>query len=178
MNKNVVLLGLAAAAAFAFGSKKGKNGKSGNGDSTGTGVNDSTGTLPQKGSGEDAGEGSVPEQEYVNIVLQGLPTAHMLYQDGIDQGVLGINAEGMVTPMPDEWLSGWLSRVAYWGAYPPHIGGPLQLPPNCLLEITCPDDYLPYRAALLRIMGAVKAGMTQRGIQDVRWNLAAGGFGS
>lgn len=174
MNKNVVLLGIAAAAAFAFGSKKGKK----NGKGNGTGVNDTTGTLPQKVPGEDTGEVTVPEQEYVNIVLDGMPTAHMLYQTGIDQGVLGIDAEGFVTPTPGEWLSGWLSRVAYWGAYPPEAGGPLQLPPTCLLVATCPEDYLPYRAALLRIMGAVKAGMTQRGIKDVQWNLAEGGFGS
>ena len=174
MNKNVVLLGIAAAAAFAFGSKKGKNGKNGSGN--GTGVNDTTGTLPKKGAGEDTGPVSVPEQEYVNIVLEGMPTAHMLYQEGINQGVLGINAEGLVTPTPGEWLSGWLSRVAYWGAYP--YGGPLQLPPTCLLEMSCPEEYLPYRAALVRIMGAVKAGMDERGIKDVRWDLAAGGFGS
>ena len=176
MNKNVVLLGIAAAAAFAFGSKKGKNGK--NGSDNGTGVNDTTGTLPKKGAGEDTGPVSVPEQEYVNIVLDGMPTAHMLYQTGIDQGVLGIDAQGMVTPTANEWLSGWLSRVAFWGAYPPEAGGPLQLPPTCLFEISCPEEYMPYRAALLRIMGAVKAGMTQRGIKDVRWDLAAGGFGS
>jgi len=172
MNKNVIYLGLAAAAAFAFGTRKGGK-KNGNG----TGVNDSTGTLPKKGAGEDTGPVTVPEQSYVDIVLDGLPTAHMLYQAGIDQGVLGIDAEGMVTPTADEWLSGWLTRVAYWGAYPPEVGGPLQLPPTCLLEVSCPEEYMPYRAALLRIMEAVKAGMVQRGIQDSRWNLATGGFG-
>lgn len=166
----LILLG--AGAALLYGIAKGR--KSGNGSGR---VKDVTDTLPTHVPGEGGEAPTEPEQAFVDIALDEQPVSFFLGQPGIDQGVVGIGPDGFVHPADYEWRSGWLSRVAYWGAYPYAEGHPLQLPPSCVAAVTCPEDLQPYRNAMLRIMDGIRNGMTVRGIKDERWNPDKGKWG-
>ncbi len=171
LNKSVLYLALGAGALVMLGRRAKSNGGA---------KKDVTGTLP-KGNGPapapETQEQAQNEAGYVAIALDNLPTVGpFLSQDGIDAGVPGMTEDGFVKPVDGEWLSGWLTRVSYWGAYPYNMGAPIMLPPTCILEVTCPDEYLPYRDALLRISEMVSDGMKERGIQDLRYDAEAGAF--
>jgi len=174
MNKSIFYLAAVAGAMVMLG-RRAKNGGKG-------GVTDVTGTLPKGGPGPapdaDTAEQADREAGYVDIALENLPTVGpFLGQDGIDAGVPGMTQDGFVTPVGGEWLSGWMTRVSYWGAYPYNAGAPIMLPPTCILEVTCPEEYLPYRDALLRIAEMVNAGLSARGIKDIRYDAETGAFG-
>jgi hypothetical protein len=161
----LILVGLGALALLAFSGKKPtKNGKE-----------DETKTIPDEGDNpppDAPPEDAYNEQEFVNVAVQGalapnwIP-AYSLGQEGIDQNVLGIDEDGFVHATPGEWLHGWLTRVAYWGAYQMK-GWPLELPVTCVLEMTCPEDMMPVRHALLRIKAMVLQKMEEVGLQDRR----------
>jgi len=160
-----VFLALGAIAVLAFAGKK-KNGGSGT-------SSDDTTTIPKQTGGHAPPPAESPEQdaaedEFVVIAVEGMPPNWLLGNQGIEEGVLGIDADGFAYPTPNEWLSGWLTRVAYWGAYQ-NLGWPLEMPVQCILEATCPEDLMPVRNALLRINESVKAVMEDQGIEDTRF---------
>jgi hypothetical protein len=159
-----VLLALGAVAVLALSGKKGgaKNGK------------DPTGTMPKPGPGPTppaaTEEQAQNELAYVEVAVEASQQPdwgpiYFLGQDGIDQAVMGVDAEGFVHAVPGEHLSGWLTRVAYWGAYQMQ-GWPMELPIQCILPETCPEDMLPVRDAVLRINEMVKALMEVKGIME------------
>jgi hypothetical protein len=156
----IVLLGLGALALLAFAGKKKAVTVSDEGDVT----------VPEPPPGPTPPP-TAEEQSVVDIAIEGYlqnpdgPFSYSLGQEGIDQGVLGIDTDGFVSPVDGESLSGWLTRVSYWGAYQMQ-GWPLELPPTCLIEATCPADYLPYREALVRLNGEVLSKMAAQGIDD------------
>lgn len=162
-----ILLALGAVAVLALaGKKKTGNGKNG----------DTTATMPEPGEEpppppptEEQGQN---EGAYVDVAVETSqqpdwgPIYH-LGQEGIDQAVLGMDADGFAHASPGEWLSGWLTRVAYWGAYQMQ-GWPLELPIQCILKETCPEDMIPVRDAMLRLHEGVKETMMIMDIKDVR----------
>lgn len=168
----LALLAVGAVAILAMSGKK----KTANGEKTGNGKKDDTGPIPEPGPGpipppanEQQG---IDEAAYVHVAVDALPQGNWapvyhLGQDGIDQGVLGIDEDGFVRAASGDWMSDWLTRVAYWGAYQMQ-GWPLELPIQCFLEVTCPEDMMPVRNALLRINALVKAKMAEYGLQDSR----------
>lgn len=147
------------------------------------GIQDTTGTLPPLGDDESPPPAEDPDQRAaeesaVALALSNEPTAYFLGQPGIDANVLGIDEEGYVIPEAGEWKSGWLSRVAFWAAYPYEAGYEvLQLPPSCLLASTCPPEMQPFRDSALRMMAMVRDGMKERGMKDTRYNPNTQKFG-
>jgi hypothetical protein len=163
-----VLLAIGAVAVLALAGRKKGNG--------GAAQADETETMPKPGPTEppaaETEEQADNEAAFAQIAVEASQQADwapvfFLGQQGIDEGVLGIDADGFAHATPGEWLSGWLTRVAYWGAYQ-NYGWPLDLPVQCILPETCPEDMLPVRDALLRMNAAVKAMMADMGIEDVR----------
>jgi hypothetical protein len=179
-----LLLAAGAVALFAFAGRKKGNG----GAATGGAEKDTTGTIPQTGGGVPAptAEEAAMEAPAIQTVLQSAGAGEVplvagpLGAQAAEEGVLGLDADTFAYPTPSEWLSGWLTRYAYWYSYPLNVlhvtGAPFQLPVVCILEATCPAEYAPYRAALVRIHEAVLAGMAERGIKDKRWDAAAEAF--
>jgi len=153
-------LALGAIALLAFAGKK----KSDNGDDTTTIPKTGGHTPPPAESPEQ----DAAEDEFAVIAVEGMPPNWYLGNQGVEEAVLGIDAEGFAYPTPQEWLSGWLTRVAYWGAYQ-NLGWPLEMPIECILEATCPEDMMPVRNAMLRLNESVKALMEAQGIQDTRF---------
>lgn len=159
-----ILLALGAVAVLAL------TGKKGNGNGNGK----KNGTIPERGSGPIPGadtEQAQNEAAYVEVAVSASQQPdwgpiYFLGQDGLDYAVMGVDAEGFVHATPGELLSGWLTRVAYWGAYQMQ-GWPLEMPIACILPETCPEDMMPVRNAMLRMNEAVKALMADRGIEDV-----------
>lgn len=156
-----VFLALGAIAVLAMAGRKSGNGA------------DDTTTIPKNGSGHTPPPAETPEQdatedEFAVIAVEGMPANWLLGNQGIEEGVLGIDADGFAYPTPNEWLSGWLTRVAYWGAYQ-NLGWPLEMPIECILETTCPEDMMPVRNAMLRLNESVKALMEAQGIEDTRF---------
>lgn len=124
---------------------------------------------------------AVNEQAFVNIVFDGKPPNHYLGNQAVVAKVTGVDAEGFVYPAADETLANWYTRVAYWGAYPRHLGAPYEVPPQCMmpalaktLGVPCDPGFFPYRDALLRIYGLVVAEGKKRGMNmDVRMGSQA-----
>ncbi len=172
MNPAVLLIVGAAALAFAASRKKGNGGPQLGRDVTGTMPNAGTSPAPPPETGEQA----AAEEAFVEIALDNVPMTFNLGQPGIDQGVIGMDADGFVHPTPDEWLSGWLTRISFWGAYPYAEGYPLQLPVECVLEQTCPEEFIPLRDAARRLNEMVVNGLINRGVPDPRYNPDTGLF--
>lgn len=170
----VILLAAGAVALLAFAGRK-----KGNGAQAGGAEKDTTGTIPQTSGTESPPTAEQAEMEIAAItaVLDaaqiGEPPliAGPLGSQAAEEGVLGLDEDTFAFPTPDEWLSGWLTRYAYWMAYPMYVpGAPFQLPLTCILAETCPEEFRFYRDALVRIHESILAGMLERGIADARWN--------
>jgi hypothetical protein len=158
------LIGIAALAFFAFARKK-RPGPSA--------PVDVTGTVPQQpGPGENTAPPPDPNQAEAeaaaaSYAVTARPMSFFLGEPGLAQGVLGIDEDGLVTPQAGEYISGWLTRVAYWGLYGAQ-GWPLQLPVTCMIAATCPPEYLPARLAVLRLNNRVKETLAALNQPDVR----------
>jgi hypothetical protein len=160
------------------------------GKKKGNGVNggasgDTTGTLPETSGTEPGPTAEEAELEAIaiNTVLDAVDVTQIpmiagpLGQQAADEGVLGLDADTFAYPTPDEWLTGWLTRWAYWNTYPMyHAGWPFQLPLSCILVETCDPALLPARSALVRIHEGILAGFAERGYADMRFDAATGTF--
>lgn len=113
----------------------------------------------------------INEQAFVDIAFDGQPKNAYLGNQAVVAKVSGVDAGGFVHPLANETLANWYTRVAYWGAYPFHLGAPFEIPPQCMapdlaktLGIPCDPGFIPYRDALLRIYGLVVAEGKKRGM--------------
>jgi len=116
-------------------------------------------------------------QSYVNIAFDTNPEYVFLGNGAVVAKVSGVDAQGFVYPLENETLGTWLTRVAYWGAYPQNknvpkfAGAPFEIPPQCMspelakkLGAYCDPAFLPWRDALLQVHGLVVAEAQKRGV--------------
>lgn len=176
----IVLLAVGGLAILAMSGKK-----KGNGATNGGGTRDTTGTLPETTGTEPGPTAEEAEMETVAIVtvLDSVDATQIpmiagpLGEQAVAEGVLGLDADTFAYPTPDEWLTGWLTRYAYWYTYPMfHTGWPFQLPLSCILAETCPPELVPARSALVRIHEGILQGFQERGLQDMRFDAQSGTF--
>jgi hypothetical protein len=171
----LILLAIGGIALLAFKDKKKKDGAE----------KDVTGTIPQKTGREPppTQEEKTLEEQSVNSLMMGVVSGQIpvvfgpMGQKAIDEGVIGLDENTFAYPVPGEYLTGWLTRVAYWNAYPYYRPGwPYQVPVSCMMDTLCPAEYLPARNALVRINEEIQRRFAELGFSDGKWNPESGIF--